>query len=107
MITTAQIDSLRQSTVIDSFGERIGGVGEVLVSKASGRPEWVSVHQGVVGDNERFAPLAGATATEEELHLAFPKDLVRSAPAFTPDVDLTPADELALRAHYGGAAAKA
>ena len=101
MITTAQIDSLRQSTVFDSAGERIGGVGEVLVSKVTGEPEWVSVHQGVIGDNERFAPLAGASATADELHLACTKDLVRSAPAFAPDVDLGPDEELALGAHYG------
>ena len=101
MITLDQIDSLRQSTVFDNAGQRIGGVGEVLVSKATGQPEWVSVHQGVVGDNERFAPLAGASASADELHLAFPKTLVRGAPAFTPDVDLTPADEIALYAHYG------
>ena len=101
MITSHQIDELRQSTVFDSAGERIGGVGEVLVSKVTGEPEWVSVHQGVFGDNERFAPLAGASATTDELHLAFPKALVRSAPAFTPDVALGPDDELALAAHYG------
>ena len=103
MITLDQIDSLRQSTVFDSAGERIGGVGEVLVSKTMGQPEWVSVHQGVVGDNERFAPLAGASAAAGELHLAFPKALVRSAPAFVPDVDLTAADEVALYSHYGTA----
>jgi len=101
MITLDQIDSLRQSTVFDSAGERIGGVGEVLVSKVTSQPEWVSVHQGVVGDNERFAPLAGASATAGELHLAFPQSLVRSAPAFVPDVDLTADDEAALDAHYG------
>jgi hypothetical protein len=103
MITSDQIDSLRQSTVFDSAGQRIGGVGEVLVSTSTGQPEWVSVHQGVLGDNERFAPLVGASATAHELHLAFPKALVRSAPAFIPDVDLTPEDEISLHAHYGTA----
>ncbi|MDQ1681996.1 MAG: hypothetical protein QOH99_537, partial [Frankiaceae bacterium] len=41
--------------------------------------------------------------TAHELHLAFPKALVRSAPAFIPDVDLTPEDEISLHAHYGTA----
>ena len=100
MITLDQVESIRQSTVVDSDGERIGGVGEVLVSKATGQPEWVTVHQGVVGDNERYAPLDGASATADELHLAFPKALVRSAPGFTPDADLTPHDEEQLRRHY-------
>jgi len=101
MISLDQVDSMRQSTVFDSTGERIGGAGEVLVSKATGEPEWVSVHQGVIGDNERFAPLAGASLAPGELHLAVRKELVRTAPAFVPDVDLTPDDEVALRAHYG------
>jgi hypothetical protein len=101
MITLAQVDAIRQSTVFDNAGERIGGVGEVLVSAVTGEPEWVSVHQGVVGDNERYAPLEGATATGDELHLAVAKDLVRAAPGFVPDVDLSPEVEAALRAHYG------
>src|ERR1700709_1621107 len=99
MITLDDIDGMRQSTVYDSAGERIGGAGEVLVSKVTGLPEWVSVHQGVIGDNERFAPLDGASTRPGELHLAVAKALVRSAPAFVPDVDLTADDELSLRPH--------
>ena len=102
MITLGQVDAIRQSTVYDSAGERIGGVGEVLVSKVTGEPEWVSVHRGAVGDRETYAPLAGATATDDELHLAVSKALVHAAPGFVPDIDMSAEEVEVLRAHYGG-----
>ena len=44
--------------VLDSGGERLGGVREIYLDRETGQPEWVLVD--VDGDEARFVPLADA-----------------------------------------------
>src|SRR4051812_37080443 len=85
--------------VLDSGGDRLGGVREIYLDRETGRPEWVLVE---VEDGEpRFVPLADAEVEAESIRLAHPASVVRAAPAIGPDAQIDNEQERRLYAHYG------
>src|SRR4051812_2196832 len=64
--------------VLDSGGERLGGVREIYLDRETGRPEWVLVD--VDGDEARFVPLADASVESSRIRVAHSAEAIRSAP---------------------------
>ena len=64
--------------VLDSGGERLGGVREIYLDRETGRPEWVLVD--VDGDEARFVPLADASVESSTIRVAHSAATIRSAP---------------------------
>ena len=58
--------------VLDSGGERLGGVREIYLDRETGRPEWVLVD--VDGDEARFVPLADAAVESSTIRVAHARD---------------------------------
>ncbi|MDT0439138.1 MULTISPECIES: PRC and DUF2382 domain-containing protein [Streptomyces] len=91
---------LRDLTVYDPDGEKVGKVSQVWLDDRSGRPEWVSISTGLFGTKESFVPLLGAHRNQEGLQVAYRKDLVKDAPRVEADGHLDQTEEQALYRHY-------
>ncbi len=77
---SGELDGL---TVYDNDGEKVGSVGRVYVDDDTGKPDWVTVKTGMFGMKESFVPLAGARRVGSDLHVAHPKESVRTRPGWT------------------------
>src|SRR4051812_21254352 len=85
--------------VLDSGGDRLGGVREIYLDRETGRPEWVLVE--VEDDQPRFVPLADASVESTAIRVAHPASVVRAAPAIGPETHIDNDQERRLYAHYG------
>jgi stress response protein YsnF len=66
----------------------------------TGAPTWVSISTGLFGTRHSVVPVGDATFTDGALHIPVTADAVKSAPPMAGE-HLDPADEEALRRHYG------
>ncbi|MFG2721190.1 DUF2382 domain-containing protein [Streptomyces sp. NPDC048416] len=94
-------EGLKGLVAYDPEGEKIGGVEQVYLDDASGRPEWVTVKTGLFGTKESFVPLAGARHDGEALHVAYAKSMVKDAPRLDAEEHLDAESERELYRHYG------
>ncbi|MFG3281286.1 DUF2382 domain-containing protein [Streptomyces sp. NPDC048111] len=94
-------EDLQGLVAYDPEGEKIGGVEQVYVDDAVGRPEWVTVKTGLFGTKESFVPLAGARREGNALHVAHAKSVVKDAPRLEVDQHLDADEERELYRHYG------
>jgi hypothetical protein len=98
----------RGRTVRDRDGEKIGSLGDVYLDQETDRPAWGGVRTGLFGRGESLVPLDRVTAAEDgDLHVPFPRDLVKDAPRVDPDVALDHDEEARLYAYYDGGDAPA
>src|SRR3954471_23908049 len=85
--------------VLDSGGERLGGVREIYLDRETGRPEWVLVD--VDGDEARFVPLADASVEDSRIRVAHSAESIRSAPGIGSEPRIDQSEERRLYDHYG------
>ena len=85
--------------VLDSGGERLGGVREIYLDRETGRPEWVLVD--VDSDDARFVPLADASVESSTIRVAHSADAIRNAPGIGSEPRIDQSEERRLYAHYG------
>src|SRR4051794_5545381 len=85
--------------VLDSGGERLGGVREIYLDRETGRPEWVLVD--VDSDEARFVPLADASVESSTIRVAHTADAIRKAPGIGAEPRIDQSEERRLYAHYG------
>lgn len=94
-------DDLYNSDVIDTEGNKIGGVGQVYLDDKTGLPTWVTVKTGLFGTKETFVPLDVATLTENQIQVPYTEDFVKKAPSIDPDRHLDADEEAQLYQYYG------
>ena len=87
--------------IVDSDGEKIGKLLDVYVDVETDEPQFATVKEGFIGRHLTFVPVGGIKVGPDELQVAVPKELVKSAP----DLDihggeLSQADESALYHHF-------
>lgn len=82
-----EILALYHCTVIDSSGQRVGGVGQVFLDQQTDEPAWVTVKTGLFGTHESFVPLQGAQITADNIHVPFAKDVITGAPKIDVEED--------------------
>ncbi|WP_211340106.1 PRC-barrel domain-containing protein [Solirubrobacter pauli] len=85
--------------VLDSSGQRLGGVREIYLDRETGRPEWVLVD--VDGSDARFVPLADASVESRSIRVAHTADKIKSAPGIGAEPRIDQSEERRLYAHYG------
>ena len=100
MPTLQEIESWRGRTAVDADGDKIGSIEDIYLDRRSGDPEWIAVKTGLLGKKVSFVPLSGAQPAEDDVRVAYPKDLVKDAPSVDPDGDLSPEEERRLYEHY-------
>jgi uncharacterized protein (TIGR02271 family) len=102
MTSPEQWNNLIGLTAVDTGDDKIGKVGQIYLSEATGEPEWVTVSTGMFGTRESFAPLYGSTVRGDQLVLAVPKQVVKDAPNVENDGRLDDRETSALYHHYEG-----
>jgi hypothetical protein len=86
----------------DVNGDKIGTIDAIYYDDQTGRPEWMAIATGFFGLNVSFAPIAGGTVRDGQLHLPYTKDQVKDAPNIDlEEAMLTAAEEQRLFRHYG------
>ena len=85
--------------VLDSGGERLGGVREIYLDRETGQPEWVLVD--VDGGEARFVPLADAAVETSQIRVAHAATVIRDAPGIGAEPRIDQTEERRLYAHYG------
>src|SRR5215207_172979 len=87
--------------VVNTDGQKIGGIGTIYLDDRTGEPEWVTVKTGLFGASQSFVPLRGADVVGNDIEVDYDKDIVKDAPRVDADGDLTPEEEQRLYDHYG------
>lgn len=101
-VSSDQIQSLYDAQVLDSDGQKVGGVGQVYVDDQTGDPAWVTVKTGLFGNNETFVPLQNANIAAGEVRVPYSKDFIKGAPNIDGDGHLDDGDQQNLFAYYSG-----
>ena len=104
-LTTEQLDSVANGNVIDTDGDKIGGVGQIYLDDQTGQPNWVTAKTGLFGTSESFVPLSGASVSGSDIVVTFDKATIKDAPRVDADGHLSPDEEDSLFRYYrlGGA----
>ena len=102
MTNPTQLQNLIGQNAVDADGAKIGKIGQIYLDDQTGRPVWVTVHTGMFGSKESFAPLYGSSVDGDTLKLAVTKDLVKDAPGVDADGHTSDEENDALYTHYSG-----
>lgn len=98
--STYDYDRYYGLNVTDRDGDKVGGVGQVYLDDATGRPEWVTVKTGLFGTKETFVPLRGESIDGDRLVLPYSKEQIKNAPNLDPEGHLSPEEEQELYRYY-------
>ncbi|MEV6206144.1 PRC-barrel domain-containing protein [Kitasatospora sp. NPDC051914] len=101
MIKSADVREWREHDVVDEDGKKIGTMESVYVDTATDEPSFATVRVGMPTRHRLvFVPLDGATLGPGYVKVAFPKGLVKDAPAIDTDGVLAAEQEPDVFAHY-------
>jgi uncharacterized protein (TIGR02271 family) len=102
MTALDELQNMIGHNALDTEGAKIGKIGQIYLDDQTGQPVWVTVHTGMFGTKESFAPLYGSSVDGDSLRLAVSKDLVKDAPNIDTDGHTSDEENDALYAHYQG-----
>jgi uncharacterized protein (TIGR02271 family) len=100
MQTTQSPETLFGQDVLDAAGNKIGSVDGVWVDDATGALEFISVKTGWLMGKSHMIPTAGTTMTGDTIQTNYSQDIVKDAPSFDSDAELSPADEDSIYSYY-------
>jgi stress response protein YsnF len=100
MLSEREVSAAVGGTAYGADGDKLGMVEAFFVDDRTGAPSWVAVATGLLGTRHSIVPAVGATYADGALRVPVTADAVKSAPSMAGD-HLDPADEEALRRHYG------
>jgi stress response protein YsnF len=100
MLSEREVAAAIGSTAYGPDGSKIGTVENFFVDDRTGVPTWVSVTTGLFGTRHSIAPATEARVGDGGLVLPVTAEVVKAAPRLA-GTHLDPAEEEALRAHYG------
>jgi stress response protein YsnF len=95
------VDSVIGQKLVDTDGDKIGGIDDVYMDADTGRPEWFAVKTGLFGTRLSFVPTANAYRTDDGFAVPYTKDQVKDAPRCEPEGALSQDEEAMLYEHYG------
>jgi hypothetical protein len=99
---TQDLQDMEGRTAVDSDGTKLGKVGQVYLGDQTSQPLWVTIHTGMFGTKETFAPLYGSRIRGGNLQLAVTMDLVKDAPGLEAGGRIDGAENEALYTYYEG-----
>jgi stress response protein YsnF len=100
MLSEREVSAAVGGTAYGSDGDKLGTVEAFFVDDRTGEPSWVAVSTGLFGTRHSIVPAVDATFDDGTLHVPVTSEAVKSAPSMARE-HLDPADEEALRRHYG------
>lgn len=96
----AEINKLQAATAWDSKGKKLGVVNDVHLEKESGVPAWVTVSFGLLNSRKHYIPLADSRFEGDDLHVAWTRKEIASAPKSASSYELSADEESALIDYY-------
>lgn len=87
--------------VIDTAGNKIGSVDNVWVDDASNELEFIGVKTGWLMGKSHIVPVANAQFSGNSITVPFEQSLVKDAPSYPADHELTPTEENEIYSYYG------
>jgi hypothetical protein len=100
MLTEQELTAAIGGTAYGPDGDKIGTVEHFFLDDRTGAPTWVAVTTGLFGTRHSVVPALEATFADGALRLPVTPEAVKNAPDVGGE-HLAPADEVALRRHYG------
>jgi stress response protein YsnF len=100
MLSEREVSAAVGGTAYGQDGDKLGTVEAFFVDDRTGAPSWVAVSTGLFGTRHSVVPAVDATYADGALRVPVSADAVKSAPPMAGE-HLDPADEEALRRHYG------
>jgi uncharacterized protein (TIGR02271 family) len=104
MLSEREVSAAVGSTAYGSDGDKLGTVEAFFVDDRTGAPTWVAVSTGLFGTRHSIVPAVDAAFDDGALRIPVTGQAVKDAPTMAGD-HLDPAEEEALRRHYGVGAA--
>jgi uncharacterized protein (TIGR02271 family) len=100
-MTQLTSDDLRDRTLLDRDGDKIGKIEHLYAEGDSGQPQWALVQSGLLHSRRTFVPLSGAQVDGEDVRVPLEKTQVKDAPHIEADSEISTAEEQQLFEHYG------
>jgi stress response protein YsnF len=100
MVSDQEMSAAIGGTAYGSDGSKLGTIEAFFADDRTGAPTWVSISTGLFGTRHSIVPVADATFADGALRIPVTAEAVKSAPSME-GAHLDPADEEALRQHYG------
>ena len=97
----ANVSDLKDRTVVDPQGDKVGSVFDVYLDNDTQEPEWLAVSTGMFGSKISFVPIAGLGFDNGNVTIAYDKTLVKDSPRAEADGQLSEQEERDLYRHYG------
>ncbi|WP_243708880.1 PRC and DUF2382 domain-containing protein [Actinomadura sp. GC306] len=77
----------------DESGSKVGDVKHVFLDDETGRPEWLGIKTGLLGNKETFVPTSGAEWVADHVEAEWEKDFIKQAPHVDVEAGHISADE--------------
>jgi hypothetical protein len=87
--------------VVDAEGEKVGKLDGVFYDAEVDIPAFVAVKSGLVGKHLTLIPLDDASVTPDHLRVAYRKAMIKDAPSYDTDTELSVEGEADAYKYYG------
>lgn len=87
--------------VTDTNGNKVGKVDNVWVDDATNELEFIGVKTGWLMGKTHVIPVANAQIADGSVQVPFDQDLIKNAPSFGGDEELSPEQEQEIYGYYG------
>jgi len=100
MTTNTAPDQLFGNEVMTQDGKKLGSVDNVWVDDSTNQPEFIGVKTGFFMGHTHIIPLADANTSDGAVTVPYDQDMVKNAPHFAGDQELSPSDEDNIYQYY-------
>jgi len=100
MIPIENLGDWRGQDVVDPNGDKLGKLEELYYDGETDEPAFVAVKSGLVSKSVTLVPLARASVGRDFVRVDRRKAVVKKAPSFDTDTELSLDDEAATYQHY-------
>jgi hypothetical protein len=103
-VTTIAVEDLkdwRGEDVLDPASDKLGKLDDVYYDVETDRPAFASVRSGTLSKHLTLVPLDGATVGRDYVRVSTAKDRFKSAPSFSPDIEIAADEEAEAYKYYG------
>ncbi len=93
-------DQLFGNEVMTQDGKKLGSVDNVWIDDSTNQPEFIGVKTGFFMGHTHIIPLADANTSDGTITVPYDQDMVKNAPHFAGDQELSPSDEDNIYQYY-------
>jgi sporulation protein YlmC with PRC-barrel domain len=87
--------------VVDTTGEKIGSVRDIVYDDITSQPKWLVIKTGLFGGKKVYVPAGDVHMAEDRLMVPYTEDRVKESPRVGKDEVLSREQERELHLYYG------